>query len=174
MNSKIDDLIGSKEEMASLVEKTRGELHKDSQKRQEVESEEDIRSVKEINTYSTIQEAISSQNFELREKYILAVSKDIKSRKRVRGRLLSFYIWFTIIVTACIFFVVVDPVRLLSGRPSFYPLSLKILLCGTFFANMISIIVLMIKYFFAPIDNFMNAFRDLGKTDALEGKKRKS
>lgn len=166
MESKIDELLADKKKMTFLVKETkksRNELHETSKNGMQGRDIENAQNtVKEISTYRTLQQAISGQDFELRDKYIHAVSKDIKSRKKVRRRLLTFYIWFTIVVTACIFFIVIDPVRLLSGKNSFYPLSLKILLCGTFFANIISIIVLMIKYSFAPIDNFMDAFKDLG------------
>lgn len=113
---------------------------------------------------STSEEAIvKHQDYQIRQKYIKAVDKDIKSRKKVRGKFLTFYIWFMSIVTGLIFFVIIDPVQLARGKPSIYANSLKLALVGVFFANLISIALIMVKYSFAPIDNMMNAFEKLSK-----------
>ena len=96
----------------------------------------------------------------MEEKYIEAVDKDFESRKKVRGRFLTFYIWFMSIVT--ILLVIIDPVGLVKGK-SIYDNSLKLSLVGVFFANLISIALIMVKYSFAPIDNILEAFERLNK-----------
>lgn len=165
-DSKIEQLKEKRKQLETLVqrtEETRNELHSEESRNKygeiERKTQEKVNSVK---TYSTITDAIDNQDFELRAEYINAVSKDIESRKKVRGKLLNFYIWFTVIVTICIFIIVIDPITLYRGKNSFYPVSLKLTLCGAFFANLISIIMLMIRYSFAPIDNIMEEFKDLG------------
>lgn len=163
-NSKIAELRQAKQAEDSLVKQVRDTRNTVSQgtssdsAAMKVESED----VSSMSTYDTPEEAIANQDVQLRAKYIEAVSRDIASRRKVRRTLLNFYIWFTVVITACIFWVVIDPVRLFNGQASFYPLSLKLLLCGAFFANLLSIIILMVRYSFAPIDNFMRAFRELG------------
>ena len=113
---------------------------------------------------STYEEAIvKHQDYQIRQKYIKAVDRDIKSRKKVRGKFLTFYIWFMSIVTGLIFFVIIDPVQLFRGQASIYANSLKLALVGVFFANLISIALVMVKYSFAPIDNMMEAFEKLSK-----------
>lgn len=98
----------------------------------------------------------------MEEEYIAAVKKDFKSRKKVRGKFLNFYIWFMSIVTALIFFVIIDPIGLVKGQ-SIYGDDLKLALVGVFFANLISIALIMVKYSFAPIDNILKAFERLNK-----------
>lgn len=113
---------------------------------------------------STSEEAIvKHQDYQIRQKYIKAVDRDIKSRKKVRGKFLTFYIWFMSIVTVLIFFVIIDPVQLVRDQASIYANSLKLALAGVFFANLISIALVMVKYSFAPIDNMMEAFEKLSK-----------
>lgn len=113
---------------------------------------------------STYEEAIvKHQDYQIRQKYIKAVDRDIKSRKKVRGKFLTFYIWFMSIVTGLIFFVIIDPMQLVRGQASIYANSLKLALVGVFFANLISIALVMVKYSFAPIDNMMEAFEKLSK-----------
>lgn len=113
---------------------------------------------------STSEEAIvNHQDYEIRQKYIKAVDRDIKSRKKVRGKFLNFYIWFMSIVTGLIFFVIIDPIQLIRNQASIYSNSLKLALVGVFFANLISIALVMVKYSFAPIDNMMEAFEKLSK-----------
>ena len=106
---------------------------------------------------------VKHQDYQIRQKYIKAVDRDIKSRKKVRGKFLTFYIWFMSIVTALIFFVIIDPVQLVRGQASIYANSLKLALVGVFFANLISIALLMVKYSFAPMDNMREAFEKLSK-----------
>ncbi|WP_324285480.1 hypothetical protein UHV16_12755 [Lactiplantibacillus plantarum] len=162
---KITQLQSGKREQDSIankVKKTMDTIDSEANHKQYQVETTTLEKVSSIKTYASISEAIDNQDFELRSKYIDAVSKDIESRKKVRGRLLTFYICFTIVVTIGIFFIVIDPFSLLKGTHSFYPVSLKLLLCGAFFANLISIIVLMIRYSFAPIDNIMEEFKDLG------------
>lgn len=113
---------------------------------------------------STSEEAIvKHQDYEIRQKYIKAIDKDIKSRKKVRRKFLNFYIWFMSIVTGLIFFVIIDPISLSKGQTSIYSNSLKLALVGVFFANLISIALVMVRYSFAPIDNMMEAFEKLSK-----------
>ena len=66
------------------------------------------------------------------------------------------------IVTILIFLVIIDPVGLVKGK-SIYDNSLKLSLVGVFFANLISIALIMVKYSFAPIDNILEAFERLNK-----------
>lgn len=167
---KISELQQSKNRQDSLVEQvklSRADVNKETQSNLSPRGvENEVLEISEVPTFDTPEAAIANQDVKLREKYIKAVSRDIKSRSKVRRRLLNFYIWFTVGITVCIFWVVIDPIRLLSGRNSFYPISLKLLLCGAFFANLISTIVLMVRYSFAPIDNVMRAFRELGNGDS--------
>lgn len=99
----------------------------------------------------------------MEEKYIEAVDKDFESRKKVRGKFLTFYMWFMSIVTILIFLVIIDPVGLIKGK-SIYDNSLKLSLVGVFFANLISIALIMVKYSFAPIDNILKSFEHLNKS----------
>lgn len=112
---------------------------------------------------NTAEEAVKHQDYEIRQKYIKAVDKDIKSRKKVRSTFLTFYMWFISVVTGLIFLVIIDPIQLCRGQDSMYSNSLKLSLVGVFFANLISIALVMVKYSFAPIDNVMEAFEKLSE-----------
>lgn len=119
--------------------------------------------VKKIPLQENAEDALEKyQRYHMEEKYIEAVEKDFESRKKVRGRFLTFYIWFMSIVTVLIFFVIIDPVGLITGK-SIYGDDLKLSLVGVFFANLISIALIMVKYSFAPIDNILKAFERLNK-----------
>ena len=60
------------------------------------------------------------------------------------------------------FFVIIDPVGLIKGK-SIYGNDLKMALVGVFFANLISIALIMVRYSFAPIDNILKSFEHLNK-----------
>lgn len=48
----------------------------------------------------------------------------------------------------------------------YFPLKLKEILCGGFFANVVSILIIMVKSSFSPIDtNIINAFKELNNED---------
>ena len=65
--------------------------------------------VKKIPLQENAEDALEKyQRYHMEEKYIEAVEKDFESRKKVRGRFLTFYIWFMSIVTVLIFFVIID------------------------------------------------------------------
>lgn len=123
------------------------------------ENQKDANDVKNIPLQENAEAAVRHH---MEEKYIEAVDKDFESRKRVRGRFLTFYIWFMSLVTILIFLVIIDPVGLVKGK-SIYDISLKLSLVGVFFANLISIALIMVKYSFAPIDNILEAFERLNK-----------
>lgn len=114
-------------------------------------------------TVDSIAAALGNQDVKVREAYITAIIDDIKSKGKVRRTLLWFYLLFTTLVTIGIFWVVVDPISLTRDEDSFYQLGLKLALSGAFFANVISIIILMIRYSFAPVDNIISAFKDLSQ-----------
>ncbi|GEM_PF-6458096 len=114
-------------------------------------------------TEASIAAALGNQDIEVRNAYIGAITEDIKSKAKVRRALLWFYLVFTSLVTIGIFWVIVDPITLMRDETPFYQLNLKLALSGAFFANVISIIILMIRYSFAPVDNMISAFKDLSK-----------
>ena len=58
--------------------------------------------------------------------------------------------------------MIIDPIGLVKGQ-SIYGDDLKLALVGVFFANLISIALIMVKYSFAPIDNILKAFERLNK-----------
>lgn len=122
--------------------------------------------------YETEEEAIRQkvldQDYKIREKYINAVEKDIESKTRIRKIFLIFYLIFISVVTFLIFFVIIDPVTLFRGKDYTYQNSLKLALVGVFFANLISIALVMVKYSFAPIDNVIKAFEKLSKDNGNE------
>lgn len=119
--------------------------------------------ISETKLSNTSEEALTYQDIEIRGKYIDAVQKDIDSRKKVRMIFLNFYLVFVSIVTLFIFFVIIDPVQLWRDQDTFYPIPLKLTLVGTFFANLISIALIMVKYSFASVDNIISAFEHLSR-----------
>lgn len=124
--------------------------------------EENPKNANDVENIPLQENAEAAVRHHMEEKYIEAVDKDFESRKKVRGRFLTFYIWFMSIVTILIFLVIIDPVGLVKGK-SIYDNSLKLSLVGVFFANLISIALIMVKYSFAPIDNILEAFERLNK-----------
>lgn len=138
-----------------------GEIVSSKEKRKVKSSYRKAKTTTLVNTYS--EATVLYQDYKIRQKYIKAVDKDIKSRKKVRKKFLNFYIWFMSIVTGLIFFVIIDPIELVREKPSLYSNSLKLALIGVFFANLISIALVMVKYSFASIDNMMDAFEKLSK-----------
>lgn len=134
----------------------------DSLKKQKNIPEENQENTNDVEKIPLQENAEAAVRHHMEEKYIEAVDKDFESRKKVRGRFLTFYIWFMSIVTILIFLVIIDPVGLIKGK-SIYDNSLKLSLVGVFFANLISIALIMVKYSFAPIDNILEAFERLNK-----------
>lgn len=134
----------------------------DSLKKQKNIPEENQENTNDVEKIPLQENAEAAVRHHMEEKYIDAVDKDFESRKKVRGRFLTFYIWFMSIVTILIFLVIIDPVGLIKGK-SIYDNSLKLSLVGVFFANLISIALIMVKYSFAPIDNILEAFERLNK-----------
>ena len=124
--------------------------------------EENPKNANDVENIPLQENAEAAVRHHMEEKYIEAVDKDFESRKKVRGRFLTFYIWFMSIVTILLFLVIIDPVGLVKGK-SIYDNSLKLSLVGVFFANLISIALIMVKYSFAPIDNILEAFERLNK-----------
>lgn len=124
--------------------------------------EENPKNANDVENIPLQENAEAAVRHHMEQKYIEAVDKDFESRKKVRGRFLTFYIWFMSIVTILIFLVIIDPVGLVKGK-SIYDNSLKLSLVGVFFANLISIALIMVKYSFAPIDNILEAFERLNK-----------
>lgn len=125
--------------------------------------EENPKNANDVENIPLQENAEDAVRHHMEEKYIEAVDKDFESRKKVRGRFLTFYIWFMSIVTILIFLVIIDPVGLIKGK-SIYDNSLKLSLVGVFFANLISIALIMVKYSFAPIDNILKSFEHLNKS----------
>lgn len=135
----------------------------DSLKKQKNIPEENQENTNDVEKIPLQENAEAAVRHHMEEKYIEAVDKDFESRKKVRGRFLTFYIWFMSIVTILIFLVIIDPVGLIKGK-SIYGNSLKLSLVGVFFANLISIALIMVKYSFAPIDNILKSFEHLNKS----------
>lgn len=135
----------------------------DSLKKQKNTPEENQENTNDVEKISLQENAEDAVRHHMEEKYIEAVDKDFESRKKVRGKFLTFYMWFMSIVTILIFLVIIDPVGLIKGK-SIYDNSLKLSLVGVFFANLISIALIMVKYSFAPIDNILKSFEHLNKS----------
>lgn len=135
----------------------------DSLKKQKNTPEENQENINDVEKISLQENAEDAVRHHMEEKYIEAVDKDFESRKKVRGKFLTFYMWFMSIVTILIFVVIIDPVGLIKGK-SIYDNSLKLSLVGVFFANLISIALIMVKYSFAPIDNILKSFEHLNKS----------
>lgn len=125
--------------------------------------EENPKNANDVENIPLQENAEDAVRHHMEEKYIEAVDKDFESRKKVRGKFLTFYMWFMSIVTILIFLVIIDPVGLIKGK-SIYDNSLKLSLVGVFFANLISIALIMVKYSFAPIDNILKSFEHLNKS----------
>lgn len=123
----------------------------------------DLKNIASVEKIPLQEKAEDAVRHHMEEKYIEAVDKDFESRKKVRGKFLTFYMWFMSIVTILIFLVIIDPVGLIKGK-SIYDNSLKLSLVGVFFANLISIALIMVKYSFAPIDNILKSFEHLNKS----------
>lgn len=134
----------------------------DSLKKQKNAPEENQENANDVEKIPLQENAEDAVRHHMEEKYIEAVDKDFKSRKKVRKKFLRFYMWFISIVTLLMFFVIIDPVGLIKGK-SIYGNDLKMALVGVFFANLISIALIMVRYSFAPIDNILKSFEHLNK-----------
>lgn len=168
LDKNISKLKKDKDNKKDLSSKVHNIIH-DLPKSDNSDNNQISEDSKSISDYSTVTEALDSQNIELRNEYIKAVKKDIESRSRVRKRILTFYIWYIIIVTLLVFFILIDPVSLLSeNKKPFFPLGLKYTLCGAFFVNLISLILAFTRYSLAPIDNIMNEFKDLYRNHNID------
>lgn len=104
----------------------------------------------------------NQQSLSFREKIILAMNEDIKSKAAIRKRFSSFYILFLTVVTSLIFYVIIDPSSLLLGRSGFYSDTLKITLVGTFFATLFSAFFSMVKYGFTAEKQMIELFDLIG------------
>lgn len=75
----------------------------DSLKKQKNTPEENQENTNDVEKISLQENAEDAVRHHMEEKYIEAVDKDFESRKKVRGKFLTFYMWFMSIVTILIF-----------------------------------------------------------------------
>lgn len=130
-------------------------------KKQGNSEETDIRNV---STYDDTEAALRSQDVKFRDKVLEIIDNDVKSRKELRNKLLTFYIWFISLVTIATFWILIDPPAVFRNRNSYYPLSLKITMATTFLINLIAILVIMVKYAFtSSMENMtLKLFDEIG------------
>lgn len=94
-----------------------------------------------------------AQDVDIRDQYLKAISDYVSFDKNTKKWLVIFYIIFISLLTTFICVIIALP---------YYPLELKKILCGAFFANVISVLIIMVRSSFSPIDkNIMKAFEDL-------------
>jgi hypothetical protein len=77
-------------------------------------------------------------------------------------------VWFLSIVTAAVFFVVIDPIAIWRNQSSMYPNGVKYALCGAFFVNLLSIVLVMVRYSFTHVDKEMFEFKSVGAQARFE------
>lgn len=109
------------------------------------------------------------QSISFREEIIVAISEDIAGKAAIRKRFSTFYIWFLTCVTMLIFYIIIDPINMLSKQSSFYSDTLKIALVGTFFATLLSAFMAMVKYGFTAEKQMIELF-DLIGNEPSKGK----
>ncbi|MDD9138779.1 hypothetical protein H7198_04065 [Fructobacillus sp. CRL 2054] len=102
------------------------------------------------------------QSISFREQIILAINEDIKSKVAIRKRFSTFYIRFLSVVMTLTFYVILDPISMLLGRPSFYSDALKIFLVGTFFGTLFTAFMVMLKYGFTAEKQMLELFDLIG------------
>lgn len=94
-----------------------------------------------------------AQDVDIRDQYLKAISDYVSFDKNTKKWLVIFYIIFISLLTTFICVIIALP---------YYPLELKKILCGAFFANVLSVLIIMVRSSFSPIDkNIMKAFEDL-------------
>lgn len=129
----------------------------------------DADEVKSIKTNNSVSEVFQRQNIEIRDSYHDAIQQSIKFQSSLRKQLSFFFIGYISIVTLIIFFIIIDPVALYRKVNSYYSDGIKLMLLGAFFANIVSVLVIIVKYSFEPSDKFIEAINKIGN---LESKKK--
>lgn len=122
----------------------------------------DANEIKKMETKNSISETFQRQSIEIRDSYHGAIQESIKFQSSLRKKLSTFFIVYISIVTIVILLIIVDPIALIRNVPSYYSNEVKLMLLGAFFANIISVLVIMVKYSFEPSDKFIEAINKIG------------
>ncbi|GAA6113982.1 hypothetical protein [Apilactobacillus apinorum] len=125
----------------------------------------DANEIKKIETKNSISETFQRQSIEIRDSYHGAIQESIKFQSSLRKKLSTFFIVYISIVTIVILLIIVDPIALIRNVPSYYSNEVKLMLLGAFFANIISVLVIMVKYSFEPSDKFIEAINKIGNQE---------
>ncbi|CAI2613468.1 hypothetical protein AKUH3B101J_09160 [Apilactobacillus kunkeei] len=122
----------------------------------------DANEIKNIETTNSISETFQRQIIDIRDSYHGAIQESIKFQSSLRKKLSIFFIVYISIVTIVILLIIVDPIALIRNVTSYYSNEVKLMLLGAFFANIISVLVIMVKYSFEPSDKFIEAINKIG------------
>lgn len=122
----------------------------------------DANEIKKMETKNSISETFQRQIIDIRDSYHGAIQESIKFQSSLRKKLSIFFIVYISIVTIVILLIIVDPIALIRNVPSYYSNEVKLMLLGAFFANIISVLVIMVKYSFEPSDKFIEAINKIG------------
>lgn len=125
----------------------------------------DANEIKNIETTNSISELYQKQNIVIRDSYHVAIQQSIKFQSSLREKLSNFFIVYISVVTIVILFIIIDPIAIFRNVPSLYSNEVKLMLLGAFFANIISVLVIMVKYSFAPSDKFIEAINKIGNQE---------
>lgn len=156
-DTKISETKKIRDENISSLEKNAEEVNSSTDKNTIMDDNEI--GVQTPEDFDSLKDA---QDVNIRDQYLKAISDYVSFDKKTKKWLVLFYIFFIFFLTAFICFIIACPS---------YPLELKKILCGAFFANIVSVLIIMVKSSFSPIDkNIMSSFEHLSN----KGKSKKN
>ena len=96
--------------------------------------------IRQQRTFASYDAAIQNQDTKFRDKIIEAVATEIKSKAKTRKDLMIFYVCYTSIVTVLCFYILIW---------CKVDLKVQIILVSTLLVNILSIMMVMVKYAFS-------------------------
>ncbi|GLB47269.1 hypothetical protein WR164_12480 [Philodulcilactobacillus myokoensis] len=168
-NNKYKKLIDSKNNLSSKYDDLNNHISNKSDIKNNPENNSENNSkVLETKTHGSFNKALrrDKQDIGLREDYRKTIKKNIKYQRKLRKRLANFFMWYMSIITCVIFYIIIDPFH----HPSIYQVSLKETLLGVFFVNILSILIIMVRYSFQSSDKIMRQFNIIGRNSDYDEK----
>lgn len=98
------------------------------------------REIRQQRTFSSYNAAIQNQDTKFRDKIIEAVATEIESKAKTRKNLMIFYVCYTATVTVLCFYILIF---------CHVNLKVQIILVSTLLVNILSIMMIMVKYAFS-------------------------